>query len=66
MAEARGGLNDLSLQSVFELRVNALGDLITEGLMNTLAINPDYAANLFEVREMVAEVRLQKVGDEPI
>ena len=51
-------LNDLSLQSVFELRVSALGDLITEGLMNTLAINPDYAANLFEVREMVAEVRL--------
>jgi len=57
-------LNDLSLQSVFELRVSALGDLITEGLMNTLALNPVYAANLFEVREMVAEVRLIKVGDQ--
>ena len=32
--------------------------------MNTLALNPDYAAQLFEVREMVAEVRLIKVGDE--
>ena len=57
-------LNDLSLQSIFELRVSALGDLITEGLMNTLALNPVYAANLFEVREMVAEVRLIKVGDQ--
>ena len=46
------------------MRVSALGDLITDGLMNTLALDPGYAANLFQIREMVADFRLIKVGDQ--
>ena len=63
MAEVEGDLNDLSHQEVFEVRVSALGDLITEGLMNTLALDANYAATTFEVREMVADLRLIKIGD---
>ena len=58
-----GDLSDPSHQEVFEVRVSALGDLITVGLMNTLALDPSYAATTFEVREMVADLRLIKIGD---
>ena len=58
-----GDLSDPSHQEVFEIRVSALGDLITEGLMNTLALDANYAATTFEVREIVADLRLIKIGD---
>ena len=32
--------------------------------MNTLALDPGYAANFFQIRKMVADFRLIKVGDQ--
>ena len=58
-------LTDLTHAIPFDIPVSGLRDLVTDGLINTLALDSSYGANLFTVQEVVAELRLIKVGDEP-